>query len=602
MAPEISKIQDYAIIGNGRSAALISKRGSLDWLCWPRFDSASIFGAILDPSIGGRWSIRPANHSEIARRYIDDTNVLEATFSTGTGTVVLTDFMPVTSEEEKARRLWPEHELIRQIKCEEGEVPIVVDFSPRPDHGRVIPSLKKLGKFGWRTDIARNLLNLRSDVELAPSANGDLSGELKLKRGDAIAFSLTLAQEAPAVLPPLGSLIDEKLKLTLDWWQQWAGRAKYSGCYRKQVVRSALVLALLSFAPSGALVAAPTTSLPERIGGDLNWDYRFCWLRDAALAVRALFGLGYHDDAEAFLSWLLHTTRLTRPCLSTLYDVYGEELRSEKILSHLAGYENSRPVRVNNAASEQLQLDVYGEVIEAISHFFVGETEMDRETQKMLCQHGDYICRHWHEPDNGMWEARASRRHYTHSRLLCWVGLDRLIDLHKRGRIKQLPLEKLIQTREQIRSEIEQRAWNQKLQAYTQVLDGEDLDANVLLLAVYGFEDPNSYRMQQTHERLREKLSPKVGLMYRSDRGKERGEGTFGICNFIGANFLARNGNLQDARAVFEAALNYANDVGLFAEEIDPATGDALGNFPQALTHLALINAALALRDAGSSS
>ena len=601
MPGEVSKIQDYAIIGNGRSAALISNRGSLDWLCWPRFDSASIFGALLDTKIGGYWSIRPAGDSKIVRQYIENTNVLEATFSTAAGRVVLTDFMPVTSEEEKKRRLWPEHEIIRQINCQEGQVSVVIDFNPRPHYGRTTPSFKDAGKLGWRVHIGTSLLNLRSDAELAPS-NGRLSAKLLLKRGDIVAFSLTFSEEGPAVLPELGNLVGEKLKLTVDWWQAWAARAKYEGPYRKQVIRSALVLALLTFAPSGALVAAPTTSLPERIGADLNWDYRYCWLRDTALAVRALFRLGYDDDAEAFVSWMLHATHLTRPRLNTLYDVYGEDLPREEILAHLSGYAGSRPVRLGNMASEQLQLDVYGEVIEAVWQFFCGQAEIDQETQKMLCQYGEYVCRHWCEPDHGMWELRRPRENYTHSRLLCWVALDRLIDLHRRGRIKKLPLEKVKQTRECIRADIEQRAWNEKLQAYTQTLGGETLDANTLLLAIYGFEDATSYRMQQTHKRLLKALSPKTGLMYRDSRKETRSEGTFGICSFWEASFLAQSGDLAEAHRVFEAVLGYANDVGLFAEEIDPDTGDALGNFPQAFTHLGLISAALALRDSGTSS
>jgi GH15 family glucan-1,4-alpha-glucosidase len=508
MVTEVSKIQDYAIIGSGHSAALISKRRSLDWLCWPRFDSRSIFGAIFDAKIGGYWSIRPAGDFEIGRRYIDNTNVLETTFSASSGKMVVVDFMPVTSEEEKKRRLWPEHEIIRQIHCQEGEISVLVDFNPRPDYGRVTPLIRDSGKLGWRIHVGTSLLNLRSDIELAPNNDGGLSGTLTLKRGDVATFSLTFSEEGPAVLPALGDLIGEKVKLTIDWWQRWAARAKYEGPYRKQVIRSALLLALLSFAPSGALVAAPTTSLPEHIGGDLNWDYRFCWLRDTALAVRSLFALGYDGDAEAFVSWLLHATRLTRPRLDTLYDVYGKIIGPEKTLAHLSGYADSRPVRLGNAASEQLQLDSYGEVIEAVSHFFPGETEIDRETQKMLRQYGEYVCRHWCEPDNGMWESRGAPKHYTESKLLCWVALDRLIELGKRGRLKYLPLERLTQTRERIRNEINQRGWNQKLHAYTQTLGGETLDANALLLAIYGFEDATSERMRKTHELLREKLSP----------------------------------------------------------------------------------------------
>src|SRR5438046_7023244 len=595
---EVSKIQDYAIIGNGRSAALISKNGSLDWLCWPRFDSASIFGALIDPKIGGRWSICPASDSQMMRRYIENTNVLETTFSNGSGKIVLTDFMPVTSEEEKKGRLWPENELIRLIRCEAGEVPVLIDFDPRPNYGRTTSFIKDAGKLGWRVGVGTALLTLRSNIDLAANSNAGLVARPTLKSRDAVAYSLTLSEEGPAVLPPLGNFVTEKLSRTINWWQHWAARARYDGPYRKQVIRSALLLALLSYAPSRALVAAPTTSLPERIGGDLNWDYRFCWLRDAALAVRALFSLGYEDDAEAFVSWLLHATRLTRPCLNTLYDVYGNGIPREKTLPHLSGYRNSSPIRIGNAASEQRQLDVYGEVIEAVSHFLCSEKKIDREAQRMLCQYGDYVCRHWCEPDDGMWEPRTPRQHFTHSRASCCLALDRLLDLHKRGLVKGLSVERLAQTRERIRSDIEQRAWNSKLEAYTQVLDGETLDANVLLLPMYGFEDATSERMRQTHQRLREKLCPKFGLMYRDGRTETRCEGAFGICSFWEANFLARCGDLNEARRVFDAVLEYANDVDLFAEEIDPETGDALGTFPQALTHLALINAALSLRDA----
>src|SRR6059058_5558398 len=378
---EVPKIQDYAIIGNGRSAALISKNGSLDWLFWPRFDSASIFGALIDPKIGGRWSICPASDSQMMRRYIENTNVLETTFSNGSGTIVLTDFMPVTSEEEKKGRLWPENELIRLIRCEAGEVPVLIDFDPRPNYGRTTSFIKDAGKLGWRVGVGTALLTLRSNIDLAANSNAGLVARPTLKSGDAVAYSLTFSEEGPAVLPPLGNFVTEKLSRTINWWQHWAARARYDGPYRKQVIRSALLLALLSYAPSGALVAAPSTSLPERIGGDLNWDYRFAWLRDASFTVHALFGLGYKDDAEAFVDWLLHATRLTRPELRVVYDVFGERPPSEHELAHLHGYASSRPVRIGNAASEQLQLDLYGEVVDAVSHF-IGKTErLDRDVQ-----------------------------------------------------------------------------------------------------------------------------------------------------------------------------------------------------------------------------
>src|SRR6266536_1996885 len=576
---EPSIIQDYAIIGNGRSVALISKRGSLDWLCWPRFDSASIFGALVDPTIGGRWSIRPANDSQTSRRYIDQTNVLETTFSTDWAKIVLTDFMPVLSEEEKKRRLWPENEIIRQIKCEEGEVSVLIDFDPRPDYGRTTPMIKNAGNLEWRINIGTSRLSLRSDIHLAPNSNGGLSAKVTLKAGEPVAFSLTFSEEAPAVLPPLGDLVVQKLNLTIDWWREWASESNYRGPYEREVVRSALVLKLLSYAPSGAIIAALTTSLPERVAADLNWDYRFAWLRDASFTVHALFGLGYKDDAEAFVDWLLHATRLTRPELRVVYDVFGERPPPEHELTQLRGHAGSRPVRIGNAAIEQLQLDIYGEVVEAVSHFVGGSKELDRETQKMLRQCADYVCTHWREPDNG------------------WVALDRILKMQARGQLSGIAVEKCNAERERIREEIETRAWNPQLKAYTQTCDGDELDASSLLLAYHGFEEPSSQRMQQTYKRIHERLVPKMGLMYRNQHSKDRHEGAFALCSFWEANFLARSGCLKEATKVFEAALNYANDLDLFSEEIESQTGAALGNFPQGFTHLGLINAALALRD-----
>jgi GH15 family glucan-1,4-alpha-glucosidase len=592
-----AKIQDYAIIGNARSAALISNRGSLDWLCWPRFDSPSIFAAVIDRQIGGRWSIRPVQPSGVSRRYIENTNVLETIFSNTSGKIVLTDFMPATSEAQKRKMLWPEHELIRQLKCAEGEVDLVINFDPRLDYGGVVPEIKNAGKLGWRIDIGTQVFTLRSDVELISGDGKALSAKLKLKSGQAVAFSLTFSAEGPAVLPPLGNLVAEKLSLTIRWWREWAAQSNYHGPYERHVTRSALVLKLLSYAPSGAIIAAPTTSLPERIGGDLNWDYRFAWLRDASFTVHALFGLGYKHDAEAFVDWLLHATRLTRPELRVAYDVFGERPPPERELPQLCGHGDSRPIRIGNAAIEQVQLDIYGEVVEAVSHFTRESGKLDRDVQKMLRQCADYVCEHWCKPDNGMWEERGERRDYTHSRLMCWVALDRTLNMQARGQLSGISVERCKAERQRIREEIQARAWNPKLGAYAQACGGHEIDASALLLAYHGFEDASSQRMRQTHERIRERLAPRLGLVYRNEKNMSRQEGTFAVCSFWEADFLARGGKLSEARKVFEAALAYANDVDLFAEEIDPETGDALGNFPQGFTHLGVINAALTLRD-----
>jgi GH15 family glucan-1,4-alpha-glucosidase len=609
MTSEMPKIQNYAIIGNGRSAALISKRGSIDWLCWPRFDSASILAAILDPKIGGRWSICPTQPSHVSRRYIDRTNILETTFTGETGNIVLTDFMPVASEEKKRSLLWPEHELVRLIRCDEGEVEVTIEFTPRLDYGRVAPKIKNAGNLGWRIDIGTQLFTLGSEVELArlnSSRAGNrpqeaLSSTFTLKAGESLAFSLSFSAEAPAVVPPLGEIVAEKLNLTTDWWRDWAAQSNYRGPYEQPVIRSALVLKLLSYAPSGAIIAAPTTSLPERIGGDLNWDYRFAWLRDASFTVHALFGLGYKDDAAAFVDWLLHATRRTRPRLRVVYDVFGESPPAERVLSHLRGNANSRPVRVGNAASEQFQLDLYGEVVEAVSHFMGERQTLDREVQKIFRQCAEYVCAHWREPDNGIWEERDTVRHYTHSLLMCWVALDRVLKMQARGQLYGIAVEKCQQARNRICEEIETRAWNSKVGAYVQAVDSDLMDATALLLTYHGFEQATSQRMQQTYARIRERLVPRRGLVYRYDQNKDRREGAFAICSFWEVDFLARCGKLAEARDVFEAALAYGNDVDLFGEEIDPETGDALGNFPQGFTHLGIINAALSLRGNNSS-
>jgi GH15 family glucan-1,4-alpha-glucosidase len=521
---------------------------------------------------------------------------LETHFAGPSGVAVLTDFMPVATEEEKREMLWPEHELIRRVECQSGQVTLEVHFDPRPDYGRSEATIKSARNLGWRMQFGRCLLALRSSVTLTADSAGGLSAELTLRSGESAEFSLTFSTDGPAVLPPL-VLVRQKLELTTSWWQNWARRVTYEGPHREQVIRSLLVLKALSYAPSGAIVAAPTTSLPERLGGSLNWDYRFAWLRDAAYTVRALAGLGYSEDAQAFVSWLLHSTRLTRPELRVLYDVYGRTTPAERELPHLRGYLDSAPVRIGNGAQHQLQLDVYGEVLEAVSFFLREEKELDRETQKMLRQIGDYVCEHWRQPDSGIWEPRGELQHYTHSRLLCWVALDRLLQLQQRGQLDRLDTGKLSCQRELIRNEITQLGWNAELETYTQIFGGDTVDASLFFLALYEFEDASSGRMQRTYRRIREKLVARPGLVYRNEEGLTSGEGVFVVCSFWEVDFLARGGgSLEEANAAFRTAAAYANEVGLFAEEIDPLNGDALGNFPQAYSHLGMVNAAMSLR------
>lgn len=588
------KIGDYGAIGDGRSVGLISRDGSLDWLCWPRFDSPALFARLLDIDRGGYWRIAPDGAFRASRRYIESTNVLETRFVTADGEATLFDLMPIVTPADSLR---PEQELLRRLECTAGSVQLRSTFEPRPHFATESPRLQDRGPFGVFFQSGPCVFNLRSEAPLRIDAPGKVGCELPLQAGQSINFSLTLTREGPMVFPPLGDRARLRMEETARWWHEWAGRSRYYGPFRDLVVRSALALKLLFFAPSGAIIAAPTTSLPERIGGDLNWDYRFCWLRDAAFTARALFGLDYREEAEAFVSWLLHATRLTLPELRVLYDVYGRSQGREKVLSHLRGYADSRPVRAGNHAGTQFQLDVYGEVIEAVSHFVEHGGELDRDIQKMLRHFGEYVCRNWHKPDAGIWEERTPGQHYTYSRLMCWVALDRLLKLHDGGLIRHIPFEKLAAVQSRIRSDIEERGWNPRLQSYTQVLDADTLDASLLLMAAHGFEEAFSRRMQQTHRKIRERLSPAPGLLFRKEQSLTMGEGAFGICSFWDVDFLARGGgSYAQARDTFTQAAAHANDLGLFAEEIHPQSYEALGNFPQGFTHVGLINAALTLQ------
>ena len=589
------KIGDYGAIGNGRSVGLISRDGSLDWLCWPKFDSPALFARLLDIDRGGRWRIGPVGSYAGNRRYLDNTNVLETTFTTTEGHAVLTDFMPVVT---LPGSLPAEQELLRRLVCTAGHCRIEVVFEPRPAFATRPVRIVDRGGFGLCVQIGAQLFTLRCEAPLRLDASGKLQTELALRAGEAIHFSLTLAEQGPAVYPTLGDGARARMDATIDWWRGWAGRCRYDGPFREAVVRSALILKLLSFAPSGAIIAAPTTSLPERIGGDLNWDYRYCWLRDAAFTTRALLGLGYEDEAQAFVSWLLHATRLTRPKLQVLYDVYGRTTIPEAVLEHLSGYADSRPVRVGNLASEQLQLDVYGELIEAVVYLTERGGRLDRDASSMLRQSGEFVCRHWQQPDYGIWEVRPDPKHFTHSRLMCWTALDRLVGLHAAGHLPRIPSERFAAVRDRIRAEIEQFGWNSALGSYTQTFGGNSLDAALLFMPLHEFEEPAADRMRQTAKRIEERLGAGEGLLYRNEESRTVGEGAFGICSFWLADYFARLGEVNSAERLLRSMLGYANDLGLFAEEIDPSSGDALGNFPQAYTHVGLINAALSLADA----
>jgi GH15 family glucan-1,4-alpha-glucosidase len=556
----MEKIQDYAIIGNGRSVALISSKGSIDWLCWPLPHSKPVLAGILDVNQGS-WSISPKESFQTRRCYIHNTPILQTTLTTSQGTITLTDLMPVGHGDEVS----PEHEILRKVECIEGSVTCTNHLTLYKNNRFT----EVTGWMGQRTIINGGALIIRG--------NKSLDREVRLEKGEIAYYSLNFSTEAPAVLINFDRaemIIDQ----SIQWWQSYCEKISYQGLYRDLVVRSALTLKLLGYAPSGAILASETSSLPERIGGDLNWDYRYCWLRDTSMTTEALMDLGLLDEAKAFVSWLIHATNLSRPRLKVLYDIYGRRPQKERECKDLSGYQDSRPVRFGNKAATQIQLDIYGEVVCSAVRIFENEETMDRDTQRMLKQVGEYICKNWNIPDAGMWEIRGETKHFTHSKLLCWAGLDGLLKLHKKGLI-ELPAQKMAAVAEQIKQYIHNEPWS-------------GIDANLLLLTRYGLFMPNDKRIEETYQSILRHLSAGDGLLYRN---KDEEEGAFILCSFWMIEYLISKGDVGLARNIFEKVCGYANDVGLFGEELDPVSKDHLGNFPLAFSHAGLINAAFAL-------
>jgi GH15 family glucan-1,4-alpha-glucosidase len=591
------EIGDYAVIGDCRTAALISRAGSLDWLCLPHFSGASVFAALLDQQRGGRFAIQPNQEFQSTRRYLPETPVLETTFRTASGMARLIDLMPV---EEDASRLAPMREILRVLEGIEGEVILDVRFEPRLDYAREKVRIRSHGALGWSCSWRDELCLLTSDARLERAPDGTaVIGRVRVRAGERLCFSLAYTKGDVGIIPPLGEHAQERLLRTIEWWRRWTAQCTYEGAYREAVQRSAITLKLMTFALSGAVVAAPTASLPEAIGASRNWDYRYCWLRDAALTMRAFTGLGYQNEAASFLQWLLHATRLTWPKLQIMYDVYGRTNLKEEELGHLSGYRGSRPVRIGNGAHAQVQMDVYGEVVSAAYHFVRNGGRLQPDEARLLAGFGEIVCKHWRDPDHGIWEVRGDKRQYTFSKVMCWSALDSLIGLQEHGGIN-IDADEYRRERDGIAQAIETRGFNEALGSYTSEFDGDSLDAALLLMGCLGYKDPGHPRMRTTFERIHERLGCD-GLLYRYERGLDgldSPEGAFGICSFWAVDNLAKRGDLMAATESFDRILSFANDVGLYAEEIDVPTGAALGNFPQAFTHIGLINAAIALAEA----
>jgi GH15 family glucan-1,4-alpha-glucosidase len=592
------KIADYGFIGNTRTGCLVSKDGSIDWCCFPRFDSPSYFGALLDSKKGGHFQISPREPFFSNQSYIEDTNVLETTFHNETGTVRLLDCFPVASEKDKRGTLWPFHEVLRVVEGVEGCIRFSFSYFPRPNYAQGACKLFAREVGSVYCNAGNELLSLKTSL---PSSKIEIFHEqhafanFEVKKGERYIFSMCFSTTAPAVIPALGNEAMKRLNHTIAYWREWISCCKYHGPYKKQVIRSALTLKLLTFAPSGAVLAAPTTSLPELIGGVRNWDYRYCWLRDASLTVRSLVTLGFDQEAAAFINWILHTTHLSRPRLKVLYDVYGEPKIPEKILSWFSGFFHSKPVRIGNAADNQFQLDVYGEVLDAIYYYAPEAKEFDQETINFLRDMGSSVCEVWREPDEGIWEIRSGRSHHTHSKVMAWVAFDRLIKLSNQYKWN-FPIKHYTEIGNRIIMSIENHGFNKKVGAYTRYFGSEELDASVLVMPLVGYCPSNSPRMMSTIQAIKEKLTHN-GLLYRylGEDGLPGLEGAFGICNFWMVESLAKQGKTEEAHQWFTNFINRTNSLHLWPEEIDPVSNEFLGNYPQAFTHARLISAALAL-------
>jgi GH15 family glucan-1,4-alpha-glucosidase len=599
-------IADYALISDCNGSALVRRDGSVDWLCMPRFDSPSVLARLLDDG-AGHWIIRPAGEATADRRYLDQSMVLQTTFRNGTGVVTVTDAMALGAN-ERGHELGNDapHALLREVTCVSGRVELAMEFAPRPAYGVVVPQLLTAAG-GAVAQVGADVFALSAPLPLQIEdgvEDGMVRARFQLEAGQRVGVAL---QYAPAGDQPRLWTQDQVragIEDTLRGWRSWSAmHQSYQGPWQDEVRHSGRVLQALTYAPTGAIVAAPTTSLPETVGGERNWDYRYVWVRDASFTLRALWVAACPDEAGAFFSFMVNTAaehvRAGTP-LQIMFGIDGEHDLTERRLDHLTGWRGSRPVRVGNAAWRQLQLDVYGELLDAAHRLQPQLGELDEPTRRFLIDLADGAAAHWQAPDQGIWEVRGGPQHFLYSKLMCWVALDRAIALADWLRATDR-LADWGRIRAEIRAAIEQQGWNPHLGAYTQAFGSEVLDASALMMPIVGFVPATDERMWSTIATIRRRLTDRRGLVYRyldTDDGLTGDEGTFLLCTFWLSRCLALAGDIGQARAVFETAAGHANDVGLLAEEVDPDSGELLGNFPQAFSHIGLINAAWTIAQA----
>ena len=595
-------ISDYGLFGNCHSAALVDLEGSIDWCCLPRFDSPAVFSRILDSGKGGYFQVVPRPVRSVRRRHLPGTNVLETTFETDTGVAKLTDFMPFDRHQrpQETFEVSPHQQVLRILECTSGSVQFVVECRPRFDYGTIVPHAGLDTSYTGYAHGGADALSVYCSAPMREVDDG-FQCEGLLRAGERLYSAVTYQPWSSHSGEVLNATeIEEKLGDTVRFWQEWASICTYDGEYREVVLRSALTLKALTYMPSGGLVAAATSSLPEVVGGARNWDYRFTWIRDASFALYALSILGYTAEARAFKDWLEWSTVGRARDLQVMYGLGGERRLSEVEISGLEGYRLSRPVRMGNGAYSQFQLDIYGEVMDSAHLYRKFGGEMDPKYWQYLRRVVDFVIDHWREPDEGVWETRGGRQQFVFSKVWCWVALDRAI---KAARALKLPgdVERWRRVRAEIKDEVLTKGYDDQRGAFVQAFGSKVLDASILMLPLVGFIRADDPRMRSTIEAIERELTSSQGFVYRYrdfDDGLGGQEGTFTVCTFWLADDLILLGQVDKARKLFHKLLKCTNDLGLLSEEIDAETGEMLGNFPQAFSHMALINTAVQLERA----
>jgi GH15 family glucan-1,4-alpha-glucosidase len=584
-----SPIEDYAVIGDCHTAALVARDGSIDWLCFPRFDSGACFAALLGNEENGRWLLSPANKIQsIRRRYREGTLVLETDYETEDGAVTLIDCMPPRSKEP---------DIIRMVVGRRGQVRMRMQLIIRFDYGSIVPWVRRTHK-GIRAIAGPDTLVLHTDVDLR-GENLTTIAEFTVSEGERVPFVLLWHpshEGTPSIDDP-----EEMIDNTQRWWQKWSSRCTYQGPWRAAVLRSLIILKALTYAPTGGIVAAVTTSLPEQLGGMRNWDYRYCWIRDATFTLYALIHGGYTEEAHAWRDWLLRAVAGKPSELNIMYGLAGERRLTELEIAWLPGYEGSAPVRTGNAAHQQFQLDVYGEVMDALYVARRAGLHPDENAWRVEQTLIEFLESAWTKPDEGIWEVRGPRRHFTHSKIMAWVAVDRAAKAIERLGLKG-PVERWRKLCSAIHDEVCLRGFDKELNAFVQFYGGKELDASLLMIPLVGFLPPADPRVRGTIAAIQRDLV-REGFVARYDPKEEvdglpPGEGVFLPCTFWLADNLALQGRQSDAQKLFERLLSLCNDVGLLSEEYDPKKRRLLGNFPQAFTHVSLINTACNLSHA----